>query len=346
MAPEESDAAVVGVEENTLCKEEAAMGQGRPNILIGYGLEDKLLSQITETAPGADLRVRQQGEITAEDMAWADIFSGWPPRRFLKDAPRLSWIHLTSAGVDRYIDPSLYASSEVMLTSSSGVYGVPMAEHAFAMMLTFSRTFHRYLRFQQEKRWEKLPDSGELYGKTIGILGLGDIGTEIALRAKAFGMEVWGYKRRVADKPSCVERLVSGPSGLRELLAASDYVVIVLPLTPETRNLIGQRELDWMQPHAYLINLGRGPIVDEQALIDALKAGRLAGAGLDVFEEEPLPPTSPLWEMPNVVITPHCGGVAPENDCRITEIFCHNLKLWLEGRKHEMRYIVDLEAGY
>ncbi|NLY30235.1 MAG: D-2-hydroxyacid dehydrogenase [Firmicutes bacterium] len=322
------------------------MSQGRPNILIAYGLDDKLLARIKETAPNASLRVKQRETVAAEDMAWADIFFGWPRRRFLKEASELSWIHLPSAGADGYTDPELYAHPEVILTNSSGVYGVPMAEHAFALMLTFSRTIYRYLRFQQEKRWERLPDSDELYGKKIGILGLGDIGTEIALRAKAFGMEVWGYKRRITDKPSYVDHLVSGPGGLRELLVASDYVVIVLPLTAETRKLIGEQELSWMQPHAVLINLGRGPIVDEQALIDALKSGRLAGAGLDVFEEEPLPSTSPLWDMSNVIITPHSGGITPEANGRITEIFCHNLRLWLDGRKDEMKNIVDLKAGY
>ncbi|NLA57462.1 MAG: D-2-hydroxyacid dehydrogenase [Firmicutes bacterium] len=322
------------------------MSQGRPNILIAHGLDDELLAQIEETAPNASLRLRKREEVTVEDMTWADIFFGWPPRKFLKEAPGLSWIHLPSAGADGYTDPGIYAHSDVILTNSTGVFGIPLAEHAFAMMLAFSRTINRYIRLQQERRWEKLPSSDELYGKTLGILGLGDIGTQLALRAKAFGMKVWGYKRRITDKPPCVDHLVTGPDGLRELLAASDYVVIALPLTRETNKLMGQRELGWMQPHAVLINVGRGPIVDEQALIDALKEGRLAGAGLDVFEEEPLPPTSPLWDMPNVIITPHSGGVTPEANRRSTDIFCFNLKLWLEGRKDEMRNVVDLEAGY
>ncbi|HHV94707.1 MAG TPA: D-2-hydroxyacid dehydrogenase [Firmicutes bacterium] len=322
------------------------MGHERPNILIAYGLDDSLLAEIKEAAPNANLQTKNREDVTAEDVQWAEIFLGWPPRRFLKGASQLSWIHLPSAGADGYADPGLYAHSQVIVTNSSGVYGVPMAEHAFALMLAFSRTLYRYARFQQEKRWQKLPDSGELYGKTIGILGLGDIGTQIALRAKAFGMEVWGYKRRMTEKPPYVDHLVSGSEGLRELLTVSDYVVIALPLTRETEKLIGERELGWMQPHAVLINVGRGPIIDEQALINALRAGRLAGAGLDVFEEEPLPPTSPLWEMPNVVITPHSGGVTPEANRRITEIFCHNLKVWLAGRETEMKNIVDLEIGY
>ena len=322
------------------------MGHERPNILIAYGLDDSLLAEIKEAAPKANLQTKNREDVTAEDVQWAEIFLGWPPRRFLKGASQLSWIHLPSAGADGYADPGLYAHSQVIVTNSSGVYGVPMAEHAFALMLAFSRTLYRYARFQQEKRWQKLPDSGELYGKTIGILGLGDIGTQIALRAKAFGMEVWGYKRRMTEKPPYVDHLVSGSKGLRELLTVSDYVVIALPLTRETEKLIGERELGWMQPHAVLINVGRGPIIDEQALINALRAGRLAGAGLDVFEEEPLPPTSPLWEMPNVVITPHSGGVTPEANRRITEIFCHNLKLWLAGRETEMKNIVDMEIGY
>ena len=316
-----------------------------PNILVAHELGDQLIARIAETAPKASLRMKGRQDVDAADMAWAEIFFGWPPRRLLKEASRLGWVHLPSAGADGYTDGGIYAHPGVILTNSSGVFGIPLAEHAFSMMLAFSRTLHTYIRFQQEKHWEKLPDSGELYGKTLGIIGLGDIGTEVALRAKAFGMQIWALKRRIATKPDYIDQLV-GPAGLRDLLEVSDYVVIALPLTDETRKLIGEKELRWMQSHAVLINVGRGPIIDEAALIRALQEGWLRGAGLDVFEEEPLPKTSPLWDMPNVVITPHSGGVTPESDRRTTEIFCHNLKRWLEGRRDEMTNLVDMQAGY
>ena len=317
----------------------------RPNILIAHGLDDQNLANIAETAPKACLRKKQRQDVTLDDMTWAEIFFGWPPTEFLKEAQNLSWVHLPSAGADGYANQEVYAHPEVILTNSSGVYGIPMAEHAFSMMLAFNRSLHTYMRFQQAKRWEKLQDSGELHGKILGILGLGDIGTEIALRAKAFGMQVWALKRRPVAKPDYVHRLV-GPDGLQAILQASDYVIIALPLTVETIKLIGERELGWMQPHAVLINVGRGPIIDEQALIKALQEGHLAGAGLDVFEEEPLPLTSPLWDMPNVIITPHSGGVTPESTRRTTEIFCHNLKLWLDGHREEMTNVVNMQVGY
>ena len=320
------------------------MTQG-PNILIAYQMGNQHVANIVEIAPKASLRLKPRQAVIQEDVVWAEIFFGWPPTELLKEAQHLSWVHLPSAGADGYTNPEIYAHPDVILTNSSGVYGIPMAEHAFSMMLAFSRTLHTYIRFQQDRHWEKLPVSGELYGKTLGILGLGDIGTEIALRAKAFGMQVWALKRRVAAKPDYVDELV-GPAGLRDLMGVSDYVVIALPLTAETTRLIGEQELGWMRSHAVLINVGRGPIVDEQALIKALQEGRLAGAGLDVFEEEPLPQASPLWDMPNVIITPHSGGVTPESARRTTEIFCLNLKLWLDGRKEEMINVVDMEVGY
>ncbi|NMB45700.1 MAG: D-2-hydroxyacid dehydrogenase [Firmicutes bacterium] len=318
----------------------------RPNMLIAHGLGDKQVANITEIVPRANLRIKQgQEEVTLEDMAWAEIYFGWPPLELLKQAQQLVWVHLPSAGADGYADQEVYAHRGVILTNSSGVYGIPLAEHAFSMMLAFSRTLHKYVRFQQEKHWEKLPESGELYGKTLGILGLGDIGTEVAKRAKAFGMQVWGLKRRLTAKPDYIDQLV-GPTGLPDLLAVSDYVVIALPLTAQTEKMVGKQELAYMQSHAILINVGRGPIIDQLALIKALQDGQLAGAGLDVFEEEPLPQDSPLWDMPNVIITPHSGGVTPEATRRSTDIFCHNLRLWLEGRKDEMKSVVDMQAGY
>lgn len=316
-----------------------------PNILIGHSLEPEYVAKIAEVAPKATICQKRRGELTLEDLMWADIFFGWPPRQLLSQARRLRWVHLPSAGADGYTDLHSYAREDVILTNSTGVFGIPLAEHAFSMMLAFSRTLHTYIRFQQEKRWEKLPHSGELFGKTLGIVGLGDIGTEIAIRAKAFGMHVWGLRRRPREKPDCVDQLV-GPEGLQELLKTSDYVVLALPLTAATRQMLGEEELRCMQPHAILINVGRGPVVDELALVDALREGRLAGAGLDVFAEEPLPKDSPLWGIPNVIITPHSGGVTPESAGRTTEIFCNNLELWLEGRYSEMSNVVDMQAGY
>ena len=217
------------------------MSQGRPNILIAHGLDDELLAQIEETAPNASLRLRKREEVTVEDMTWADIFFGWPPRKFLKEAPGLSWIHLPSAGADGYTDPGIYAHSDVILTNSTGVFGIPLAEHAFAMMLAFSRTINRYIRLQQERRWEKLPSSDELYGKTLGILGLGDIGTQLALRAKAFGMKVLAWSPNL--KPERAAEVGVTAVDKQTLLREADVVSLHVPQLPSTQWMIGAAEI-------------------------------------------------------------------------------------------------------
>ena len=314
------------------------------NLLIGFELSEDLLEMIKDTAPEVAIRYMKREHLSQDDFAWADVFFGWPPRQLLKHARRLGWVHLPSAGADAYVEPGMYIT-DIVLTNSTGVFGIPLAEHAFAMMLSFSRDLHHYVRFQSKKMWEKLPDSVELNGKTVGVLGLGDIGTEFAKRAQIFGMKVWALKRNLSQKPNYVHQLV-GPEGLHDLLKASDYVVIALPLTEQTHSLIGKRELELMQPHSVLINVGRGPIVDEAALTEALQKKQIAGAGLDVFEVEPLSKDSPLWEMPNVIITPHSGGISPHASARIVDVFCHNLKLWLSDKKLEMINVVDMEAGY
>lgn len=316
----------------------------QPNILLGHDLEAGQLAQIQKTVPGAALRHVRRDSLSQDDFAWADIFFGWPPRKLLKYGQHLEWVHLPSAGADAYVDPDMYAR-EILLTNSSGVFGIPLAEHVLGMMLAFSRNLHHYGRLQTAKRWEVTPGSQELYGKVLGILGLGDIGKEVAKRASAFGMQIWALKRRMDRKPDYVHHLVDS-SGLDDLLQASDYVVVALPLTSKTRGLLGSRELALIKPHGILINVGRGPIVDEKALSTALQKGAIAGAGLDVFEKEPLPEDSPLWEMPNVIITPHCAGITPYVTQRIVNIFCHNLRLWQEGKGNEMMNIVDKALGY
>jgi len=258
-----------------------------------------------------------------------------------KAAPNMCWVQSSGAGVERFLTPEFIASP-VILTNAAGIYAIPIADHVIAFVLAFSRGLPRCLRNQLDRKWE-WRGGDELADKTLGIIGLGGIGAEVARRANAFDMRVIAIRRR-PDRPSPFADEVRGPDSLPWLLAESDYIALCAALTPKTRHLIGEAELNLMKSTAYLINIGRGRLIDEPALISALQAGRLAGAGLDVFAEEPLPSDSPLWEMPNVIITPHSSGSSPRSHDRLMDLFCQNLRRYLAGQ--ELLNVVDKGEGY
>ncbi|MDR5709673.1 MAG: D-2-hydroxyacid dehydrogenase, partial [Armatimonadota bacterium] len=270
----------------------------------------------------------------------AEVWVGWDlPEGTLERAERLRWVHSTAAGVENLL-PKL-AGRDVLLTNSRGIHAIPMAEHVLGCLLVFARNLHLAFRHQVHRRWQPEP-GGELWGATVGILGLGAIGQEVARRCRAFGARVVGLRRTAAPVPEVEE--VYGPEGLEAVLRRSDYVVLTLPLTPQTRGLIGAQELGWMKPGAVLVNVGRGALLDERALVEALRSGRLRGAALDVFETEPLSPEHPLWDLPNVLITPHVSGNSPRYMDRAIPLFCDNLRRYLRGEG--LRNVVDPELGY
>jgi phosphoglycerate dehydrogenase-like enzyme len=236
-------------------------------------------------------------------------------------------------------------ASGVMLTTSRGIYSVAGAEHVFGMMLMFNRCLKASYDAQKEGRWDESVYLAlrTLRGQTIGIVGLGGIGTQLAMRARSFEMRVLAMKRQPGEKPPYVDQLW-GQDGLDELLAASDHLAITLPLTPQTRGLIGAGELARMKPTAYLYNIGRGAVVDEPALVHCLETAKLAGAGLDVFVDEPLPPASPLWRLPNVVLTPHVGASTPEEYTDAAKLFARNLRHYRAGE--DLVNVVDFARGY
>jgi phosphoglycerate dehydrogenase-like enzyme len=242
--------------------------------------------------------------------------------------PDLRWFHSFSAGIDH---PAFGALLErgVMLTNSSGSSSVPIAEYVLGMMLRVTKRMDAWTAAQQERRWEGL-ETEELSGKTAGIVGLGHIGSQVARLAKAFGMHVIGC-RRSRRAVRYVDEIVP-PEGLPALLAASDFVVLAVPLSPATERLIGKAELAAMRSDSWLINISRGLVVDEAALIDALERRTIAGACLDVFEHEPLPPESSLWSLSNAIVTPHNSGRSPRNVERATVIFLDNLQRYVDGR--------------
>lgn len=291
-------------------------------------------------APLSVQRVRREDPSFAQLLPRAEVIVGgiWPED--VARAASLRWLQLGSAGANRIVD---LLPSHVTLTNASGVFGVPIAEHVMAMMLALARQIPESVRAAGEARWSQPGGRVELYGATCGILGLGDIGTEVARRAKAFGMRVLAIRRQALDRPAFVDALWD-VSGLDRLLGESDHVVNCLPGTPHTRHLLDSRRIGLMRRGAYFYNIGRGSTVDEAALVAALQAGQLAGAGLDVFEQEPLPAVSPLWAMPNVLVTPHRSGQSPRNSQRLAEIVLRNVSRYV--RREPLENLVDRHWGY
>jgi phosphoglycerate dehydrogenase-like enzyme len=259
----------------------------------------------------------------------------------------LRWIHSGAAGVRSLLHDELL-SSDIILTNSAGIHAHPMAETVIAMMLHFTRGLDYAVRAQRDKSWAadvfEVADSGvvEITGATLGIIGYGGIGRAVAQRARALGMEVQAVRRHTGSDDFV--RILSGDDAIRTLLESSDVVVLAVPSTPRTRSLIGAEQLDWMKHTAILINVARGEVLDETALHDALSRGRLRGAGLDVFATEPLRASSPLWTLPNVLVTPHVSATTSRYWEREGELILDNVKRYLAGEV--LRNVVDVREGY
>lgn len=311
-------------------------------IVLLRPLPAQLLEHIRDAAPGAAVVLPAPGTDETE-LRQAEIVFGTPNPAQFAAAVNLRWLQLPTAGADRYVAMLDGLGREIALTTAVGAYGIPIAEHLFAMLLALIRRLPLYLSNQSARRWERAPMQEELYGKTALIIGYGDIGRAFAARARGFGLRLTAIRRRVGPTPPELDILRS-PANLEEMLSAADVAVNCLPLTPATRGLLDRARLACLRPGAYFLNVGRGATVDEQALAEMLRDGRLAGAGLDVFAEEPLPAASPLWDLPNVIITPHVAGLTDYNLPRIAAIFAANLRAYREGGS--LRNRVDLREGY
>ncbi|CEH28924.1 hypothetical protein AM501_26945 [Aneurinibacillus migulanus] len=261
----------------------------------------------------------------------------------MQDMQNLRWIQVLSAGMDM-MPMSLLAERGILVTNASGIHKIPMAEYTFGVMLQVARKMNELYEKQCNNEWERSIRVEELYGKTLGIIGVGAIGEEIALRAQVFGMKVLGVSRSGKVKSGCDE--MYSQQELLSVLPRCDYVVVIVPLTEETRGMIGQKELRVMKENAVLINIARGAIVDEQALLEHLRSKKLKMAVLDVFSEEPLPASSPFWQLENCLITPHISGRSPLYMERALEIFHHNLAAYNEGETKGMINVIDLRQGY
>jgi phosphoglycerate dehydrogenase-like enzyme len=334
-------------------------------ILVNFGLGPPERAAIEAVDP----RVRVLMALEP-DPAAAPAGSGWRPRdpaalaplqaeaevlfsfrfpvEWLDTMPALRWVQLSSAGADHMIAQGLFTRRpDLVVTTASGIHAIPIGEHVIGMILAFARGFPTAMHNQREGRWVRYP-TREAHGQTLGLIGYGPISRRIAQIAHVLGMEVRVLRRSGAtpqegDDTEPVARFY-GPDALSDLLGASDYVVLAAPLTAETRGLIDAAALRAMRSTAVLINIGRGPLVVQPDLIAALEAGTIAGAGLDVTDPEPLPADSPLWHLPNVLITPHVAGSNPHYNARATALFCDNLRRYLAGTP--LRNQVDPARGY
>jgi D-2-hydroxyacid dehydrogenase (NADP+) len=284
-----------------------------------------------------------------QELPDTDIFIGSSlrPEQFLC-ARKLKWIHSTAAGVSQLMYPEL-RNSGILLTNPSGIFSAPMAEHAMGLMIALSRNFPDSVRYQDRAHWGQQEISShphpltELNGQLLLIVGFGSIGRELARRARGFDMRVWGVTRSGNGDATHVEKIVS-VAQLESVLPDAEYIVLAAPETAETQQLIGTAQIAKMKRGARLINIGRGSLLDETALVRALQSGALRGAALDVTRTEPLPVGSPLWKAPNLFLTPHTSGVSDRLWQKETALLMDLLERWFGGR--EMFNVVDFSRGY
>lgn len=323
------------------------------NVLITYRwypLDERLIQRIRNVSPSLQVTYSQDEGEDARLLPETDILFTISIPEGASKSPRLKWIQSLSAGVDRLRDSDVW-DSDIVVTTSTGIHATPIAEYVLGLMLMFTRRLHQVIRTQdKDKMWEFLRFvGGELRGQTLGIIGYGSIGREVGRLARCFGMEVLALRRSPGKEPPpqyippeleearSASAATAGiqvwpPERLPELLHKSDFVLLSLPLTEETKHLIGEEELRMMKPNAYLINIARGALINENALIRALHEGWIAGAGLDVFETEPLPENSELYELSNVILTPHMAAHTTALFDRCVDVFCENLRRYMSDQ--------------
>ena len=332
-------------------------------VLVTTSFPEELLEQIQSISPEISLAyapLKSREVLPSGTLAETEVLYTWSAIPRPEDAPRLRWVQFHSAGIDHAKGHPIL-DCNIALTTTSGVHAVPIAEYTMASILAWAHRLPRMLTYQKRGiwpggRWNKFVPQ-ELFGATIGILGYGSIGRQVARLAHAFGMHVLTTKRdprRIVDEGYQLDG-VGDPSGelpdriypaaaTLSMLPECDYVVVCAPLVAETYHLIDATALKAMKPTAYLVNVGRGKLIDEAALVDALDKGWIAGAGLDVFEVEPLSADSPLWKHDNVILSPHVAGFTSSYDRRAIEVFGRNLRRYLDGRP--LLNLVNREHGY
>ncbi len=316
----------------------------RPTVVVLAWLPDGLFEQLQRDHADLDWRDARTPDGLNKHLREATITYGLPPVERLADMPGLRWVQLISAGVP----PELCVAARqrgITVTNLAGLYGPSIAEHAFGLLILLTKNFHTAVRNQLREVWDRgVGDRiGVLYGKTLAVVGLGDIGRNVARLGRAFGMRVIGCRRR-PELPAPEADRVYPVTQLRDMLTEADFVVVAMPLIASTEGLLGPGEFAVMKRGAIYVNVSRGPVAREEALVEALRSGQLAAAGLDVFTTEPLPAGHPFWKMPQVVVIPHIAGEAINQSDRPAARFHRNLAAW--QMKRPLEGLVDLEWGY
>jgi phosphoglycerate dehydrogenase-like enzyme len=318
-------------------------------VLVLANPTEAQLAMLEELSPETTIAVGNSAEAFERAAPEANVIFNWSGsgallREVFGMCPEVAWVHSRAAGLDNQLFPALIASPAV-LTNGSGVFSPPLGEFALAAILYFAKDFRRMIRSQEAGIWDQF-DITEISGQTAGIVGYGDIGRAVASRLRPMGLDVLALKRH-GPPLYHVDPLVSriyGPEARLEMIARCDYVIVSAPLTSETRSMIGAPEFAAMKPNAVVINVGRGPVVDEAAMIEALAAGRIKGAALDVFDTEPLPAGHPFYRLENVLLSPHCSDHTPDWLERAMRFFLDQFERF---RKHEpLRNVVDKQLGY
>ncbi len=314
--------------------------------IVLAGSYGALVEELRAEHPGVTFTEAATDAEQMEQMVDADAMYGWPTREAFLAAERLRWIQRTGTGINQIMDLPELMESDVVLTNSRGPHALPMANHVFAMVLSLAHSMPALMDAQRDHDWQaakRIPESVDLDGRVMGILALGDVGKAVAQRAIGFGMEVYAVDKHPTAPPPGVSGLW-GLDRLDELLAMADWFVVTAPLTAETQGLIDARRLGLLKKGAYVIVISRGKIVDEETLIERLRSGHLGGAGLDVTAVEPLPKDSPLWDMDNVVVTPHLSARSPDARAGARENFKENLRRFLANKP--FIYVCDKRAGF
>jgi len=313
-------------------------------ILIPF-MNDARLEQLHQSAPGVHFLMAHTETEALAMAAEIDASYAYCSSALLKASPHLRWVQVASAGVESYPLQEIPARG-ITFTNAKGIYGTQLADHTFALILAFNRQLPFLLRAQQKQIWENRQNypPGELAGQTLLIVGLGGAGLETARRAKGFGLRILATRRHShLPRPDFVDE-IHPPDRLHHLLPEADWVAVCVPLVPETLDLFHDDEFELMKRTAYIVCVTRGKIINTDALLRALEAGKIAGAGLDVTDPEPLPPSHPLWTKENVIITPHASGHSPHADSRMFNLLCENVRRFASGQP--LLNPVDLELQY
>ena len=310
-------------------------------VLISSGISQEVADMLQDAPPEMEINFLPEGESLIDHLSDVEILYGTVPEAAFPHAKSLRWVMQPFVGVEGSMYPA-FKESPITLVNSRRLYGPQLAEHAFALLLSLTRGIHTQLDLMREKKWEWLP-CVEVSGMTMGILGLGGIGRAVAQRAKAFDFNVIAVDPEPMDKPDTVDEL-GQLDWLPEFLSRSEVLTVCCPITPETHKLLSHAEFDALPEGCFFINVSRGKVVDEAALIAALESGKVAGAGLDVTYTEPCPPDNPLWTLPNVILTSHTAGASQNIAKRAMELFIDNMHKYVNGEP--LTNVVDKEKGY